>query len=260
MARAHRYYLPGHIYHLTHRCHKREFLLKFRKDREHWLDLLFEAKKRFGLIILNYTVTSNHIHLLVVDDSGKDVISRSMQLIAGRTGQDYNRRKRRNGAFWEDRYHATAVEKEQHLIQCMIYIDLNMVRAGVASHPSEWQWTGYHELLRPKSRYRLIDYQRLMLLLDFHSQEDFSKAYGKWIDVSINEKLSDRDSRWTQSLATGSQDFVESVKQELGVFARGRQVVRTGGADHELKEAQSVYGNRDHLGKEANTIRWDVLP
>ena len=131
MARAYRYYIPGHVYHLTHRCHKREFLLKFRKDRKHWLDLLFEAKKRFGLIILNYTVTSNHIHLLVFDGAGKDVIPRAMQLIAGRTGQDYNRRKRRNGAFWEDRYHATAVEKEQHLIQCMIYIDLNMVRAGV---------------------------------------------------------------------------------------------------------------------------------
>jgi hypothetical protein len=54
-----------------------------------------------------------------------------------------------------------------------------------------------------------------MLLLDFHSQEDFCKAYGKWIDVSINEKLSDRDNRWTQSLATGSQDFVESVKQAI---------------------------------------------
>ena len=80
MARAHRYYIPGHIYHLTHRCHKREFLLKFKKDRDHWLDLLFEAKKRFGLKILNYTVTSNHIHLLVVDDSGREVIPKSMQL------------------------------------------------------------------------------------------------------------------------------------------------------------------------------------
>jgi len=32
-----------------------------------------------------------------------------MQLIAGRTAQQYNRRKTRNGAFWKDRYHATAV-------------------------------------------------------------------------------------------------------------------------------------------------------
>ncbi len=86
MARAHRYYIPRHIYHLTHRCHKREFLLKFSKDRKRWLDLLFEAKKRFGLVILNYTVTSNHIHLLVFDDAGKDVIPRSMQLIKIKIG------------------------------------------------------------------------------------------------------------------------------------------------------------------------------
>jgi len=73
-----------------------------------------------------------------------------MQLIAGRTGQEYNRRKYRNGAFWEDRYHATAVEKEQYLIQCMIYIDLNIVRAGIVNHPSKWPWTGYNELRESK--------------------------------------------------------------------------------------------------------------
>jgi putative transposase len=35
-----------------------------------------------------------------------------MQLIAGRVGQEYNQRKGRRGAFWEDRYHATAVGSE----------------------------------------------------------------------------------------------------------------------------------------------------
>ena len=51
----------------------------------HWL---FEAKKRYGLSILNYTVTSNHIHLLVVDNENDEAISRSMQLVAGRSGQE----------------------------------------------------------------------------------------------------------------------------------------------------------------------------
>jgi len=101
----------------------------------HWL---FEAKKRYGLIVLNYMITSNHIHLLVADDDSKGVISRSMQLIAGRTAQEYNWRKNRKGAYWEDRYHATAVERDDHLFRCMAYLDLNMVRAGVVSHPSDW--------------------------------------------------------------------------------------------------------------------------
>ncbi len=45
MARANRHFIPGHIWHLTHRCHKREFLLKFSKDRNRWIELLFEAKR-----------------------------------------------------------------------------------------------------------------------------------------------------------------------------------------------------------------------
>jgi putative transposase len=42
-------------------------------DKHCWLKWLLEAKKRYGLAILNYTVTSNHIHLLVKDDKGRDI-------------------------------------------------------------------------------------------------------------------------------------------------------------------------------------------
>ena len=137
MPRANRHYIPGYVWHITHRCHKKEFLLKFARDRRRYLQWPFEAKKRYGLSVLNYTVTSNHVHLLVRDNGERDVIPNSIQLIAGRTGQEFNQRKNRKGAYWEDRYHATAVETDSHLIQCLLYMDLNMVRAGVVCHPSE---------------------------------------------------------------------------------------------------------------------------
>ena len=131
MARAKRHYLPGYIWHLTHRCHKREFLLGFAKDRHRYLHWVYQARKRYGLTILNYTITSNHIHLLVADEGAKDVIPNSMQLIAGRTGQEFNTRKNRKGAFWEVRYHATVIENGDHLARCIVYIDPNMVWAAV---------------------------------------------------------------------------------------------------------------------------------
>jgi putative transposase len=101
MPRANRLLLPGHVWHITHRCHQREFLLKFDRDRDRqrWRYWLFEARKRFGLGVLNYVVTSNHVHLLVVG-RGQGEIARSMQLIAGRTAQEYNQRKQRRGAYW----------------------------------------------------------------------------------------------------------------------------------------------------------------
>ena len=46
MPRANRHYIPGYVWHITHRCHKKEFLLKFARDRRRWIEWLFEAKKR----------------------------------------------------------------------------------------------------------------------------------------------------------------------------------------------------------------------
>lgn len=57
MPRVNRYFLPDHVWHITHRCHKKSFLLKFARDRRAYLRWLFEAKKRFGLRALDYGVT-----------------------------------------------------------------------------------------------------------------------------------------------------------------------------------------------------------
>ena len=92
---------------------------------------------------------------LLVKGTGGDVIAQSMQLIAGWTAQEYNRRKNRHGAFWEDRYHATAIQADDHLHQCVVYIDLNMVRAGVVKHPRRGTQR-YREIHKPPSRYPYV--------------------------------------------------------------------------------------------------------
>lgn len=88
-----------------------------------------------------------------------------MQYVTGRIGKEYNQRKKRKGAFWQDRYHATAIESGAHLWRCLICVDLNMVRAGVVNHPAQWNWDGYNEIQNPKGRYRLIDHRLLLPLL-----------------------------------------------------------------------------------------------
>jgi putative transposase len=39
----------------------------------------------------------------------------------------------------------------------MVYIDLNMVRAGVVKHPKNWPFGGYRYILEPPKRYRLTN-------------------------------------------------------------------------------------------------------
>ncbi len=195
MPRANRYFLPGKTWHITQRCHKKEFLLKFARDRDRWIYWLFKARQNYGLCVLNYMVTSNHIHLLVKDekDGHRNRIPDAVRLIAGRTAQEYNKRKKRHGAFWEDRYHATAVENSDHLARCLFYIDVNMVRAGVVKHPLDWPWCGLHEILNPKKRYGIIDHEKLMDLFYVKARARFQEAYQAMLDTYLKENSNKRE-------------------------------------------------------------------
>ena len=262
MARAKRHYIPGQIWHITHRCHKREFLLKFAKDRKRWLQWLYEAKKRYGLVILNYAVTSNHIHLIVVGGEERDVIPDSIKLIAGRTGQEFNQRKNRKGAFWEDRYHATAIESGEHLFKCLVYIDLNNVRARVVDHPSEWPFCGYNEIQEPKRKKILINYERLTRLLGFDSYDEVKKYHRRWVNDYLGDGKSIRDEKWTKSIAVGNRGFVERIKSIMGVLAIGRKNIEVG-ESYQLREPSIPYGARFGAKKcdigHENTYFWDVI-
>ncbi len=263
MPRANRHYIPGYVWHITHRCHKKEFLLKFARDRRRWIEWLFEAKKRYGLSILNYMVTSNHIHLLVSDSGKRDTIPKSIQLIAGRTGQEYNHRKGRKGAFWEDRYHATAVALDEHLFKCMVYIDMNMVRAGVVNHPSEWPFCGYNEIQKPRQRYSLIDYGRLIPLLQMRSMEALQGVCRKMVEERSTEtdRSTDlRESRWTESIAVGNKKFIEGTFKRLGVKAKGRKIVGSERSSEIRDPAIPYIANFDpeiSLLRSENTYFWN---
>jgi len=240
MPRANRHFLPGYVWHITHRCHRKNFLLKFARDRRGYLSWLFEARKRFGLCVLNYAVTSNHVHLLV-KDTGKGVMANSMQLAAGRTAQEFNQRKKRQGAFWEDRYHATAVEGDEHLHRCLVYIDLNMVRAGVVGHPDEWPHGGYREIQHPPERYKLIDLNELSVSCGFPTVPDFQKAHCDWVAGALTLGTLKRDARWSESIAVGGEQFVAQIKSELGVAVRAREIDTVDHRISVLRESEAAY-------------------
>ena len=166
-----------------------------------------------------------------------------MQLAAGRVAQAYNSRKGRKGAFWEDRYHAMAVATDDHLRECLLYIDLNMVRAEVVNHPEDWPESGYSELFSKRQRYKTLDTNALMELLGIDEYEQLSMQRKEWVAKALDSGLGDdtKDPRWTGGIAVGSYDFVESVQLGLGASVRGRTIVDSGGSCI-LREEETGYG------------------
>ncbi len=179
----------------------------------------------------------------MVGDGDRDVIPNSIKLIAGRTGQEYNQRKSRKGAFWEDRYHATAIEKGDHLFRCLVYIDLNMVRAGVVEDPSEWPFCGYNEIQEPKRKNVIINYERLKELLGFESYDEVRIYHKRWVENFLGNGNNIQDDKWTKSIAVG--------RKSIGT-----------GDSYQLREPSIPYGahfgvKKGDIGPE-NTYFWDV--
>lgn len=211
MPRANRYIVPGNVYHITHRCHDRMFLLKFARDRNGYRCRLREAMLEAQVSLLTYNITCNHVHLLVYADEAKQT-AEFIQQAAGEFARDYNRRKKRSGAFWEGRYHATMVDSGEYLWQCLKYIELNMVRCGSVRHPQDWPWSGYIELMGMRKRNRLLDLDRLLWLLRTSAVADFRSHLEFVVRDAITKVELDREAKWTDALAVGSRTFIEAIE------------------------------------------------
>lgn len=160
---------------------------------------------------------------MVVDGKDKMTIPKAMQLTASRTAQEYNQRKKRKGAFWEDRYHATAIETGSHLLRCLAYIDLNMVRAGVVSHHKDGSFGGYNEIQSPRRKSIIINYDKLAELSGCNSYASFQNLHENLVHDALETDKIKRESQWSQSIAVGEKKFVTDIKKQLGYKALGRR-------------------------------------
>ena len=211
MPRAARYIEEGFIYHLTHRCHDGKFFLRFSKERDTYREWLRTGVLRYGVPVLGYAVTSNHVHI-IAEVQDRYAVASMMQLASGVLAQKYHQRKGHEGSIWEHPYHCTRIQDGQHLLNCLRYVDLNMVRARKVKHPREWRWCGYDELTGARKRYRIVDQERLLHCAGFGDRQQFREFYAASVQDCLDHGPSLREPWWTESVAVGCRDFVDEAE------------------------------------------------
>jgi len=148
-------------------------------EKDYFVGLIKQLGKLYFADILGFSCMGNHIHLLIrmrpeTDYSDEEIIKRIhafygedrvigegqlpfwreklsslsefIRDIKVRFARYYNKRNGRRGYFWGDRFKSLVVENGETLINCLAYIDLNPVRAGLVARPEEYRWNsiGYH--------------------------------------------------------------------------------------------------------------------
>ena len=160
MARLPRLTLPGYPHHVIQRGNNRQPTFRDSADYERMLALLTEYAEREKVAIHSYVLMGNHLHLLATPET-QTGLPRMMQAVGRRYVRYFNSRYQRTGTLWEGRYKAAPVQADRYLLACMVYIDLNPIRAGIVAKATDYAWSSHRhyvgvrndKLVRPHALY-----------------------------------------------------------------------------------------------------------
>lgn len=169
----------------------------------------------FGIGIYAYCLMTNHVHLLLQPGEVVAGMGRFMKALSARTTRYFNRLEGRSGTLWESRYKSSPVQTEQYLLACCRYIELNPVRARIASHPSEYRWSSYTARMGGQGG-GCLDLDPMYLALaddDTTRQHRYQKFLEEAIPTGEWELIRESVKR---GQLTGNTRFAEAVEQIIG--------------------------------------------
>ena len=133
----------GYTYHISTRCVDQTYLLHKAELKDVAISVIEKAKKKYKFSCFCFTIMDNHVHI-IIQTPEEDNISLIMQVINKNIATKCNKALNRKGHFWGERFHSTLIESEEQLINTLIYLNLNPVKAGLVYDPKDWEWGSYN--------------------------------------------------------------------------------------------------------------------
>jgi len=247
MARHVRIRVSGGMYHVCARGHNRGMLFCCDADREHFLELLQEARERFRLRVYAFCLMPNHYHVLVGTPEGN--ISQGMQWVNGSYGIWYNRRHDRTGHLFGERFKAVLVEDGNWLLSASVYVHMNCVavesmglgkkeravqRKGMAKEPTvdevdmrlkalrEYRWSSYRCYAGYEKMPEWLDSGVLLRRAKQEGKEPV-KCYRDLVEDKIKQGVDESIGAQTKwGLILGGERFARKVRRHLKVVRESK--------------------------------------
>ena len=148
MPRGPRLDAPGVLHHVMVRGIERRAIFRDDRDRGDFVARVAALAAAHAWSVVAWALLPNHAHLLV--RTGQHPLAAAMRsLLTGYAG-GFNRRHRRHGHLFQNRYKSIVVEAETYFLELTRYIHLNPLRAGVVpdlASLARYRWTGHSAVL-----------------------------------------------------------------------------------------------------------------
>ncbi|HXD68928.1 MAG TPA: transposase [Gaiellales bacterium] len=132
---------PGAIHHVTARGNAKADIFLGAADASVFLATLGTVVRDHGWSCFAYCLMPNHYHLLIETHAAN--LSVGMHSLNSAYARMFNAAHDRVGHVFQRRFHAEAVDTDEHMLEAMRYIALNPVRARLAATPAAWRWSSH---------------------------------------------------------------------------------------------------------------------
>ncbi len=146
--------IPGAAYHITARANRKEHLFGSSFARDVFLETLGLARTKYFFMVDNFVIMENHFHLLL-QPAPSAALADIMKWLMGVYSQKYNRIFKTCGHVWGARYFSRPLRTFRDYLEVQNYIDMNPVKALLASRPANWAWNGLSH--RKSGNYTIVD-------------------------------------------------------------------------------------------------------
>jgi putative transposase len=134
----------GYVYHILTRGNNREDVFKDEMDYKKYIEILQRYREKYKFKLYYYVLMRNHVHLVVEPTEEGGTLAEIMKGINLSYAQYYKFRYKHIGHFWQDRYKSIIISKDDYLLACGSYVELNPVRAGIVKDPRDYKWSSYN--------------------------------------------------------------------------------------------------------------------
>ncbi len=129
MSRKSRIDFPGALHHVIARGIDRKSIFKTKKDKVYFLQRLGKLVEESDFKLFAWCIMDNHFHLLL--QTGNDPLSTIMRKLLTGYAVNYNRKYKRTGHLFQNRYKSILCDKDEYLLRLIRYIHLNPVKANI---------------------------------------------------------------------------------------------------------------------------------
>ena len=182
MARKLRIHYPGAINHVIVRGNNREAVFREKDDKAKYLFLVAKYQQKYQFNLFAYVIMDNHAHLLV--EVGNEPLAKIMQGIQQSYTQYYNRKYKRVGHVFEQRYKAKLCKNDAYLLSLIRYIHQNPVKARIREG-MYYQWSSHGTYQR--GRNELVKTDFVLSLFSQHKAAAI-KAYMSYIEKETSDE------------------------------------------------------------------------